>query len=88
MIIGRVMSASFIMSKTGYSEVGYRAPTYVGKIVVSLKMLYVGRWTKLRGLWKLVYKEEYTTKTEALKREKFLKSGKGREFLKHIINGL
>jgi putative endonuclease len=33
----------------------------------------------------LVYTEEYSTKTEAVKREKFLKSGKGREFLDKVI---
>ena len=33
----------------------------------------------------LVYTEEYFTKTEAIKRENFLKSGKGREFLDKII---
>jgi putative endonuclease len=40
------------------------------------------RWTKGRGPFILLYKEEYSTKTEALKREKFFKSGQGREFLK------
>ncbi len=42
-------------------------------------------YTKGRGPWKLVYSETYTTKAEALKREKFLKSGKGRELLKKLI---
>jgi len=34
-----------------------------------------------KGPWKLVYKEEVATRSEALRREKFLKSGKGRELL-------
>ena len=38
--------------------------------------------------WRLVYTEEYDNLTDALKREKFLKTGIGREFLKHIINRL
>ena len=29
------------------------------------------------GPWKLIYKEEYDTKAEAIIREKFLKSGQG-----------
>ena len=37
------------------------------------------------GPWKLFYKEEAGTRSEALKREKFLKSGKGREFLKLLL---
>jgi putative endonuclease len=41
-------------------------------------------WTKRGSHWKVVYTEEYTTKAEALKREKWLKSGVGREFLKTL----
>jgi len=36
--------------------------------------------------WQVIYVEFFTTKSEALKREKFLKSGKGREFIKEIIS--
>ncbi len=35
--------------------------------------------------WELVYKEMYITRKEARQREKFLKSGKGRDFLKQIL---
>ena len=35
--------------------------------------------------WQVIYVEFFTTKSEALKREKRLKSGKGREFIKEII---
>ncbi len=45
----------------------------------------LSNWTKSRGPWTLVHSEQYENKTEALKREKFLKSGKGREYLKSII---
>ncbi len=45
------------------------------------------RWTRSRGPWELVYKEEFNNKSKALKREKFLKSGKGREYLKKITSG-
>ncbi|MBU1356532.1 MAG: GIY-YIG nuclease family protein [Candidatus Edwardsbacteria bacterium] len=37
------------------------------------------------GPWMLIYSEEYETRSEAIKREKFLKSGKGRAFLKTIF---
>lgn len=36
--------------------------------------------------WKLVYLEKYKTREEARKRELFLKSGEGRELLKHILD--
>jgi len=35
--------------------------------------------------WEVIYKEEFNTRAESMKREKELKSGKGREFLKNII---
>jgi putative endonuclease len=43
-------------------------------------------WTKRGNNWKLVYKEVIDNKTDAIKREKWLKSGKGREFIKNILN--
>ncbi|HBF13309.1 MAG TPA: hypothetical protein DDW49_08015 [Deltaproteobacteria bacterium] len=48
----------------------------------------LGSWTRHRGPWQLVYQESCNDKSEALKREKFLKSGKGREFLKEKLRGI
>ena len=42
-------------------------------------------YTNKKGPWKLVYKEEYANEDEARVREKFFKTGKGREFLKENI---
>ena len=41
-------------------------------------------FTKGHRPWELIYKEEYCTRPEAMKREKFLKSGQGRKFLDGI----
>jgi len=38
-------------------------------------------YTKGRGPWKCIYSEIYSTRSEAMGREKFLKSGQGREWL-------
>ena len=38
------------------------------------------------GEWKLIYKEEFITRKEAMVREKELKSFRGREFIKKLIN--
>ena len=38
--------------------------------------------TKSRGPWKLIYYEAYTEREDAEGREKFLKSGAGRHFLR------
>ena len=36
--------------------------------------------------WDLVYKEEVASREEARKREKYFKSGIGREFIKNILD--
>ena len=41
--------------------------------------------SKSRGEWVLIYKESVATRSEALKREKQLKSGNGRVFIKQFI---
>ncbi|PKM99598.1 MAG: endonuclease [Elusimicrobia bacterium HGW-Elusimicrobia-2] len=40
----------------------------------------------VRGPWEIVYYEEFSTRSEAMEREKFFKGGSGREFLKNILN--
>ena len=42
---------------------------------------------RFRGEWVLIYKESLATRSEALKREKQLKSAKGREYIKQYIPG-
>lgn len=44
-------------------------------------------YTKRYIPWELVYSEKYNTRAEAMKREKQLKSQKGREFIWNLING-
>jgi len=42
-------------------------------------------WTKRGTNWKIIYVECFSKKADALKREKWLKSGVGREFLKTSV---
>ncbi len=44
--------------------------------------------TKNRGPWDLVHREAYDTRSEAMRRERFLKSGQGREELKKLLESL
>ena len=43
------------------------------------------RYTSGRKPWVLLHKEELATRTDAIKRENFLKSGQGRAFLDSIL---
>jgi putative endonuclease len=38
-----------------------------------------------KGPWELIHKEEYETRSEAMRREKELKTGKGRDWIKNNI---
>ena len=46
----------------------------------------LSRYTKSYTPWKLIHSEEFYTRSEAMKREKELKTQKGREFIWNIIN--
>jgi putative endonuclease len=43
------------------------------------------RYTKGRIPWKLVHQEEFTTRAEAMRREKFFKTGVGRSYIQKIL---
>ena len=45
------------------------------------------RSTKNGRPWEIVYTEKFTSKTEALQRERFLKNQKNREFYNRLILG-
>jgi len=38
--------------------------------------------------WEVIYVEFFSSKSEAMKREKYLKTGIGREFIKNMIQNL
>ena len=42
-------------------------------------------WTSQNGPFELVHSEKFESKTDAIKRERFLKSGKGREYLDTVV---
>ena len=43
------------------------------------------RTTYKKGPWKLIFKKDFTTRLEAIKFEKFLKTGKGRELINSLL---
>ena len=42
-------------------------------------------YTRHAGLFELIYREEYATRLEARSRERYLKTGRGREELKTLL---
>jgi putative endonuclease len=43
--------------------------------------------TKTDRDWKVIYSEEYTTKREAIKRERWMKTGIGQDFIDKVTCG-
>jgi len=46
-----------------------------------------GYTSKNKGKWKVIYQEKYSTRKEVMKREKKLKSYRGREYIKKNVLG-
>jgi putative endonuclease len=64
---------------------------YIGHTSDLKRRLYehnsgISKSTKHRFPFDLIYSEEFNTRSEAMKKEKFLKSGKGRDFIKKILS--
>ena len=57
----------------------------INKRLMSHNKLATKGWTIRFRPWELVYSEEYSTKSEALKREKELKSYQGRQFIREKV---
>jgi putative endonuclease len=47
----------------------------------------LGKFTRNKGPWKLIYTELFETRVEAMAREKYFKTGVGRDFLKRNVKG-
>jgi len=73
-----------IKSEEGFHYTGFTED--LDKRLIESKEKKLSFWTKRGTKWKLLYKKEYADKIEALKREKWLKTGVGREFLKCNVN--
>ena len=48
----------------------------------------LAKYTRNRGPWSLIYQEKCANRTEAMRRERYLKSGQGREWLRGWLSGI
>jgi putative endonuclease len=70
--------------KNGKRYVGYTRKTAEKRLTEHNSS--INTFTRQNKPFVLIYTEEYQTKIEAMKREKFLKSGQGRKFLDNTIH--
>ncbi len=74
-----------VKSKEGFHYTGFTED--LEKRLIEHNEKDLSFWTKRGTNWKLIHTEEFENKTEALKREKWFKTGVGRDFLrKNIID--
>ncbi|MBN8585946.1 MAG: GIY-YIG nuclease family protein [Ignavibacteria bacterium] len=81
--MGKIYFVYIILSKEGYKYTGMTED--LGLRLKQHNDKTLSLWTKRGNNWKLIYKEEFFTKAEALKREKWFKTGVGREFINEQI---
>jgi putative endonuclease len=73
----------FLKSEEGYHYIGY-TPDLDRRL--SEHNAHTTHSTNTHGHnWKIIYTEEFSTRSEAMKRERWLKSGVGREWAKKNI---
>ncbi|HMN17899.1 MAG TPA: GIY-YIG nuclease family protein [Ignavibacteriaceae bacterium] len=73
-----------IKSSEGYRYTGFTED--LEKRITEHNSKSVSFWTKRGTGWKLIYQEEFENKAEVLRREKWLKTGVGRDFLKNNVS--
>ena len=56
------------------------------RIMLHNNHTFKGYTSRFPGKWELIYQESAATRPEALRREKQLKSFRGREFVKSFVN--
>ena len=64
----------------------YKGVTYNLEKRKKNKKKGIKTWTRKKGPWSLIYGEKFENKNDALKAERFYKSGQGREVLKKLLS--
>ncbi len=80
------------MPYTTYALVSDEGHHYTGhssdlNLRLARHKLHTTHFTKKGTNWRIIYSKEFQTRSEAMKREKWLKSGVGREWLRKNIAG-
>ncbi len=77
----------YVLYSENYDKIYIGMTSNLEQRLLSHSELSKKGWTIKFRPWKMVYKESFQTKKEALKREKELKSFRGREFIRNQIIG-
>ena len=75
----------YVLYSLAYNKLYIGYTSKLRNRLLSHNELGIKDWTKRYRPWLLIYVEEFSDKQEALRREKDLKGGKGREFIRKEI---
>lgn len=79
------MFTVYVLYSKTYDKLYIGYTSNIQQRLLSHNLLATKGWTIKYRPWQLIYTEEFNSKTEAIDREKQLKSGKGREFIRNKI---
>ncbi|MGD8748468.1 MAG: GIY-YIG nuclease family protein [Balneolaceae bacterium] len=80
------MYTVYALYSPNYDKIYIGYTTNLEQRLLSHNDLGTKGWTIAYRPWELVYSEEHESKAEAMKREKQLKSAKGRQFVWDLIH--
>jgi len=80
------------MKYTVYILISAEGKYYIGQTNNLVRRLFqhkngLSKWTRKYNGWKLVYSQEYDTRSLAVRREREIKSYKGGMVFKQLLNG-
>ena len=79
------MFTTYVLYSEKYDKIYIGFTSDLDQRLLSHNQLATKGWTIKFRPWKLIHKEEFETKSEAMKREKQLKSSRGRAFIRTKI---
>ena len=82
------MFTADVLHSKKYDEIYVGYTSNLQQRLLSHNELATKGWTIKFRPWKIIYKEEFETKSEAMKREKQLKSYQGRTFIRNLLDNI
>lgn len=79
------MFTTYVLHSEQHDKIYIGFTSELEQRLLSHNQLATKGWTIKFRPWKLIYKEEFATKSEAMKREKEPKSYQGRQFIRNLI---
>jgi putative endonuclease len=81
------MFTTYVLYSSTYKKIYIGYTSDLDNRLLSHNVLSKKGWTIKYRPWKIIYTEVFDLKSEAMRREKELKTSRGRDFIWRLING-